>query len=158
MAGDPIPLPKAAQILGLTPEAVRQRVKRGELEGFRDNRGRWQVVLGESNQQRLATDSANADEIGTLRVEVARWQERADGLGKRLEDRDREIAEIKAELRRQVEQLRADLDHERQRAEEAERRQAERDRQVDEVLRQLSERRPWPGFKAWWRRVWEGEG
>jgi len=126
----PIPLPNAAKLLGLTPEAVRQRVKRGEIEGFRDNRGRWQVVLGESDQRGLAGGLATVDQAAALRAELATWQERADGLGKRLADRDRELAEVKAE----------------------------RDRLLAIVERFAAERRPWPGMVAWWRRFWRGEG
>ncbi len=134
MPDEPIPLPRAARLLGLTPEAVRQRVKRGEIEAFRDNRGRWQVRLGESDQQRLATPLPSAEELAGTKAELARWQERADQLANRLADRDRELLEVKAERDRLlglVEQLAAE---------------------------RRPERRPWPGLKAWWRRVWEGEG
>ena len=84
---------------------------------------------------------------------------------------------MEAELRRQVEaiqaaarecalELCAELERERRAREEAEPRRIEDDRRYDEVLRQIAdlredrrpERRPWPGLRAWWRRVWEGEG
>jgi hypothetical protein len=133
MPDEPMPLPKAARLLGLTPEAVRQRIKRGEIEGFRDNRGRWQVRLGESDQQPLASGLPNVAELAEAKADLARWQERADQLGKRLADRDRELAEVKVERDRLLAML-------------------------DEALAAPRKRRPWPGLKAWWRRVWAGQG
>ena len=38
-------LAEAARRLGATTEAVRARLKRKSLEGFRDNKGRWRVRL-----------------------------------------------------------------------------------------------------------------
>ena len=35
----------AARTLGLTPDAVRKRLARGSLQGFKDTRGKWQVTL-----------------------------------------------------------------------------------------------------------------
>ena len=134
MPDETMSLPKAARLLGLTPEAVRQRIKRGEIEGFRDNRGRWQVRLGESDQQPLASGLPNAAELAGAKAELARWQERAEQVGKRLADRDRELVEVKAE----------------------------RDRLLALVERLAAERRPWSpgqargGLRRWLRRVWEG--
>jgi hypothetical protein len=74
----------------------------------------------------------------------------------------RQGEELKEAFRERVEELRAELARERQAREESERRRGEDDRRLDEVLRQIgelrAERRPWPGLRAWWRRLIEGEG
>ena len=35
---------EAARRLGITPDAVRARLRRGTLEGYRDNSGNWRIV------------------------------------------------------------------------------------------------------------------
>lgn len=42
---EPIPLSAAAKTLGISSEALRKRLKRGTVDGFRDNRNRWMVYV-----------------------------------------------------------------------------------------------------------------
>jgi chromosome segregation ATPase len=114
--------------MGVSTQAMRVRIKRGSLEHRRDNRGRLLVQVANDEAQ------PGGDAGATLRERVARLEERlanADALRARVEG---ELAEVKAE----------------------------RDRLLALVERLAAERRPehrpWPGLKAWWRRVWEGEG
>jgi hypothetical protein len=106
----------AAARLGLTPEAVRARVKRGRLEGYRDNHGRWRVRLPDADGRgvdRLDTPpelsgqaSAHTpppstqhqmDSTARDRLAIVFLHGKVDGLEARLADRDRECAELKAE-------------------------------------------------------------
>src|SRR3712207_6082947 len=148
--------------LGLHPDTLRRQVRRGQREGRKDNLGRWLVRVdpGESGRidpgARVDNPGISAlvdpDTSGQLREQVAR-----------LEERLAAAEQVKTELRERDAELRADLERERLWAEAAEARQAEQDRRLDEVLRQFGElraqplRRPWPGLKSWWQRVWEGK-
>jgi hypothetical protein len=108
-------LPEAAARLGTSTEAVRARVKRKSLDGYRDNRGRWRVCLpdGEGSDQ---TPDQTAAEVasgrvsgreegasgrvptdGEARERVAFLEGKLEGLEARLTDRDRELAALRAE-------------------------------------------------------------
>jgi hypothetical protein len=39
---------EAARRLGVTPDAVRARLRRGTLEGYRDNSGNWRIVSNDT--------------------------------------------------------------------------------------------------------------
>jgi hypothetical protein len=39
---------EAARRLGITPDAVRARLRRGSLEGYRDNTGNWRIVSNDT--------------------------------------------------------------------------------------------------------------
>ena len=163
-----VPLRVAAGAYGVSKEALRRRIHRGELEHRTDNHGRLLVPLPANVVEEVDTkvppkrrqpDAEDVPTVAALRRELATTREQVV----RLEERLGFAEELKAELRRQVEQARADLERERRRADESERRQAELDRRLDEVLRHLGElreerRRPWPGLRAWWRRLVEGGG
>jgi hypothetical protein len=47
MSGKWYDLDKAADIIGITSDAVRKRIERGTLEGTKEN-GRWQVYVEDS--------------------------------------------------------------------------------------------------------------
>ncbi len=105
------PIAEAAQRLGTTTEAVRARVKRGSLEGFRDNHGRWRVrlpddqtdgqtVSGEASSRvsAQANGASRHDQtVGELRERIARLEGKLEGTEARLADRDRELGEMKVE-------------------------------------------------------------
>jgi hypothetical protein len=39
---------EAARRLGVTPDAVRAKLRRGTLEGYRDNSGNWRIVSNDT--------------------------------------------------------------------------------------------------------------
>lgn len=43
-------LDEAADILGLSKDALRKRVKRGSIKATKDEAGRWQVIIEDSDQ------------------------------------------------------------------------------------------------------------
>ena len=124
---------EAARQLGTTPDSVRSRLRRRTLEGYRDNAGRWRVVLPDGTRDgpdRKPTERATPNDGAPTVAAVG------DGRG-----------ELITELRARIEELQAALEVERER--------------VDRLMEALAAgrpRRPWPGLKTWWRRVWEGEG
>ena len=38
-------LKEASEVLGLSPDALRMRIKRGTMDGEKDTEGRWQVWI-----------------------------------------------------------------------------------------------------------------
>lgn len=151
-------LDEARSRTGLHPDTLRKQIRKGEREGRKDNHGRWLVRIDPDEPGLLPGPARSEAHPG--HPDLARALAERDVHIARLEERLAAVDELKAELRRMVDQARADVERERRRAEETERRQAEQDRRLDDVLRELREerRRPWPGLRRWWRRVWEGEG
>lgn len=109
----------AARRLNLTSDAVRLRLKRRTLEGYRDNRGRWMVYLDSARPDHQAADRSDAtteqspDQASLIKDLLARLEtlekERPAGQAEL-------IAELRARLAdrsREAEQLRLDLERER---------------------------------------------
>jgi hypothetical protein len=106
-------LAEAAHRLGVTTEAMRARVKRKSLEGYRDNRGRWRVRLpnDRTNDRSVsqgvsghlsgrAPPSSESEHDGTLvrlRERVAWLEGKLEGVEGRLSDREQELSEVKTE-------------------------------------------------------------
>jgi hypothetical protein len=117
------PLVEAALRLGTTTEAVRARLKRRSLDGYRDNKGHWRVLLPDG-EALVRTDSQTVSgqassrlseqeesvsgrdrTLGELREELARLEGRLEGYAARLSDRDRELSEVKVERDRLLDLL-----------------------------------------------------
>ena len=104
-------LPEAARRLDTTTEALRARLRRKSVEGFRDNRGRWRVLLPDD----LTTDQTPSGEASNrlsdhvfalsghdmtlhdMRERLGRFEGKLEGVEARLADRDRELLEVKTE-------------------------------------------------------------
>ncbi len=54
-----VQLVQAAEQLGITPEALRMRVKRGKAEGFKRN-GRWHVYVNTAPKQLIGRPPSRA--------------------------------------------------------------------------------------------------
>lgn len=95
--GELMLLADAAARMNTTPDAVRQRIKRGTLRGVKGNDGRMRVFVP-------------ADQ---LRPDAVQTRPTTDRLVVQLDDRpnDRppDQTELVAELRRQIERLEAEL-------------------------------------------------
>ena len=139
--GRRLTITEAATALDVRRDTIRRRISAGELQGERDNRGYWHVVLPRHAEATIARAPAV--------VRAAAAPAHADEL----------LAEVRARLGvlgQELDDVRRDRDHWRALAE------AERER-VDKLLAALAERRqparrPWPGLRAWWRRLIEGDG
>lgn len=104
-------LPEAARRLDTTTEALRARLRRKSVEGFRDNRGRWRVLLPDdlTTDQTPAGEASNrlSDHVFTLsghdltlhdmRERIGRLEGKLEGVEARLADRDRELLDVKTE-------------------------------------------------------------
>lgn len=127
---------EAAKRLGTTPDAIRQRIKRGQMRGSRGNDGRprvWSDARPAEQATELSPNSTNrteSDMFGQVRVldgqvrvlerELARAQDqadkarsRADELADRLADAERARAAdqtARAIAEAEVDRLRAELE------------------------------------------------
>lgn len=109
----------AARRLNLTSDAVRLRLKRRTLEGYRDNRGRWMVYLdsARSDDQASGQSETTSDQSFDQTSLIKGLLERIETLWKdRPTDQTELIAELRARLAdrdREADQLRRDLERER---------------------------------------------
>ena len=135
-----IGITEAAQQLGLSPDTIRRRIRKGQLTAIRDNRGMWQIdvpddataepCIGRNNvappyAAPMQPDSAALD---MLREQLQHERERAD----------------RAEARSDRIEARADQD----RAAAAEREAWLRSRIEALTVRPLA----WRDVLAWWRK------
>ncbi len=140
---------QAAEALGITPLAVRRRLTRGKLPGYKDAFGQWRVTLPEEDLVRERV-SANGHELGQ---EQSRGGEMTEVVTS-LKD---EVHFLRAELERRNEELRR-VGEERV---EAERRRDILFAQFTDQLRSLTtttspSATPEPGptpppKRSWWR-------
>jgi hypothetical protein len=75
---------EAARRLGVTPDAVRARLRRGTLEGYRDNSGNWRIVSNDTTVSATPdmTLGPQRHDIDTTRRRVARAGAAADCPGR----------------------------------------------------------------------------
>jgi excisionase family DNA binding protein len=66
VVGDALGISEAAERLGITVEAVRQRIRRGKLEAYKDQTGCWQIVLPPPTADQEPVPHAVGDEYTTL--------------------------------------------------------------------------------------------
>ena len=121
----PVPIATAARQLGITTDAVRARLRRGSLQGYRDNLGRWLVLMSGTDptdltrldddrsrpdsdrpdrSERDAVVQAVREHIETVKAELECEREQADRLRVDLAavSRKRDEAEARAFLRSTV--------------------------------------------------------
>lgn len=143
-----LPLNEAARRLNLSTEAVRARIRRGQIESRRGNDGRLTVLVDVQPESEQRSASPNSDEtILRLRAEIDEARADADHWRGLAEERgERAIrAEERAEAARAV--ATADVEAAR-RVAEAE--IAAKQELIEELKAMLAEAR-----RPWWRR-WRG--
>jgi predicted site-specific integrase-resolvase len=69
-------LQEAGEALGISPDAVRMRVKRGTMRGEKDAQGRWQVWIDLAEQEgeqegEQGPERRSVDDVDDLRLRVA---------------------------------------------------------------------------------------
>ncbi len=95
---------EAARRLGTTPDAVRSRLRRRTLEGYRDNVGRWHVVLpdgtGDSRDGQPTEHVAPDDVIPTVATVADGRAELVAELRTNIARLEAEVAFLRGELER----------------------------------------------------------
>ena len=140
-----VTVPDAAELLGITAEAVRMRIKRGTLRSERQG-GRVFVLLGQIQPTEQPTD--RPDEPNAL---TSQMQGRIDSLERQLEEaaeRDRENRRIIAALTSRIPAIEAPPD-ERESSDTAREAPDRAEPRSAAVGAQEGARRPW------WRRVFK---
>jgi hypothetical protein len=139
-------VPEAAELLGITAEAVRMRIKRGTLRSERQA-GRVFVLLGQGQPTKQPTD--RPDEPNAL---ISQMQGRIDSLERQLEEaaeRDRENRRIIVALTSRIPAIEAPSE-------------ARESPQTVEEEPERAEPRPAtvetqePVRRPWWRRMFGG--
>jgi hypothetical protein len=142
-------VPEAAQALGISPEAVRNRLSRGTLKSVKEA-GTVYVLL-ETDRTRHTGDRPNDRSTDTPPGLVDQMQARIDSLERQLEqanERDRENRRIIAALTSRIPAIEAP--QEPQASPETVEDEAERAEPHPDTLR------PQEGVqRPWWRRVFE---
>lgn len=118
----------AARILRLSTDAVRAKLRRGTLEGYRDNRGNWRVLV--SDRMRQDGDSQTA--VEPQDVDRAR-QDVEDALREHLVDTQKQLERVQQELAAERQQARQDRDRSQAALESARIEIANSNRRADEA-------------------------
>lgn len=106
------PLAEAAQIFGITKNALRQRFRRGAIAGFKDDKGHLYIHMDAAEpvtpdsawaatNSELPEGRGESDSLETLAAATDRLSERLDAQDQalqRIEDRIRQNADSDAEL------------------------------------------------------------
>jgi DNA-binding transcriptional MerR regulator len=97
---------EAGQVLGISPDAVRMRIKRGSMQAEKDEDGRWLVWV--DVEQAAAEREAEREPDAAGEREGERDELSAEALRARIGELERRLEELREErdfLRRQVENL-----------------------------------------------------
>ncbi len=91
---DSVPMREAADRLGVSVAAVRQRIRRGTLESFKGEDGRWYVRIPIVPDAVSSTDDLTSALLDTLRSENAFLRGEVEVRNRELMDRTREVQEL----------------------------------------------------------------
>jgi excisionase family DNA binding protein len=86
-----LPLAEAAAHLGVSVDTLRRRIRRGELEAAKDERGRYVVEVADTPAPSLDTPAGDLAEVAVLRERVARLE--AELEARRREAEAAEVAQ-----------------------------------------------------------------
>jgi chromosome segregation ATPase len=140
-----MPLADAARALGTTPDALRQKIKRGKLQAVRDNTGRLLVWVNSDTIPAAEVSSRSVDvqseQLNDLSGHVKSLEDHVKSLTARLEVADRLQTAHAAEVARLIED-RTRLQDELQKARiEADHTKADQVRMARDVAKMFDELR-----------------
>jgi len=79
---------QASQRLGITEDAIRKRIARGTLEGYKED-GRWWVQVQDNGQAQPETDQRDGKTIA-----IAAMEARIESLESQLTAKDQQIDQL----------------------------------------------------------------
>jgi uncharacterized protein YhaN len=140
---DPVrmPLADAARALGTTPDALRQKIKRGKLQAVRDNTGRLLVWVDPDTMSSTEVSSrlvsVQPEQPNDPSSHVKSLEDHVKSLTARLEVADRQVDKLRADHQAELNRLHAAHAAELERVrDELERARTETDRARDDADRQ----------------------
>ena len=178
---DPVrmPLADAALALGTTPDALRQKIKRGKIQAVRDNTGRLLVWVDPDPVSAAEVSSRSvivqSEQLNDLSSHVKSLEDHVKSLTVRLEVADRQADQLRAdhqaELTRlhaahtaELERIRDELERSRldaNRWREGAERERQHSRDLFDQVKDLADRldrlhheRAADLARPWWRRLW----
>ena len=95
---------RAAQFLGVTEDAIRKRIARGTLEGYKED-GKWFVRLPDNDQKTDRTGVQN-DQTGKDGV-IAELRDRVASLETQISQKDHQLGEMLIVVRQSQAMLQA---------------------------------------------------
>jgi chromosome segregation ATPase len=106
-----MPLADAARALGTTPDALRQKIKRGKLQAVRDNTGRLMVWVDADAILAVEVSSRSvgvqSKQLNESSGHVKSLEDHVKSLTARLEVADRQTDQQRADHKAELERLRA---------------------------------------------------
>jgi len=96
---------RAAQFLGITEDAIRKRIARGTLEGYKED-GKWFVRLSDSDQTVDRTGVQNDQTDGKDGV-IAELRDRVASLETQISQKDHQLTEMLVVVRQSQAMLQA---------------------------------------------------
>jgi len=88
---------RASQLLGITEDAIRKRIARGTLEGYKED-GRWYVHLPDNNQNYQTADQNRPDtdqnHVTEAALAIEELRARVQSLEAQLGVKDTQIGEL----------------------------------------------------------------
>jgi len=79
---------QASKRLGITEDAIRKRITRGTLEGYKED-GRWWVQIPDNGQRQPDTDQRDGNNIA-----IAAMEARIESLETQLTAKDQQIDQL----------------------------------------------------------------
>lgn len=105
---------EVARRLGITPDAVRARLRRGTLEGYRNNSGNWRIVSNDMTPNTMLDTTSEALQHNTdatrhdaVSPELARL---LTALVERIESNQARLIKERAQLQDELQEARAEAD------------------------------------------------
>jgi hypothetical protein len=92
-------VPEAAKHLGKSADAIRSALRRGTLDGYRDNQGEWRIPLASLPHASLTPDG-DGRELDALRQELEQARRLADDWQRQATDRQAAVAELRERVAR----------------------------------------------------------
>jgi hypothetical protein len=85
-----LPIGEAAKVMGLTVEAVRKRLKRSSLTGYKVDE-EWRVIVPDDPEEDTGPDPVAAGLIEALKAHIASLERELAEKDRQLEQRAREV-------------------------------------------------------------------
>jgi chromosome segregation ATPase len=96
---------EAARRLGVTPDAVRARLRRGTIEGYRDNSGNWRIVSNDTTASATSDTMLEPSRHDAMSPDLARL---LTALVERIETDQARLIEERDIARAEAQEARAD--------------------------------------------------